>query len=178
MPNFTDRLEIRLIERHDLEEARRLHNEDSTLFRLTDVEHVSEAKQERWFESISTSSSSKRYVVRERGTDDFVGVFRLDRLDWKNRNACVGLDIASGKRGHGYAREVYGYFFDYLFNQCGLHMLHLNTLADNDVAIGLYTKLGFVIEGRNREGAFRNGRFVDLICMSFLAEEYRGGTRP
>jgi RimJ/RimL family protein N-acetyltransferase len=178
MPNFTDRLEIRLIERRDIEEARCLHNDDNTLFRLTDIEHVTEAQQERWFDSMSTSSSAKRYVARERETGDLVGVFRLDRIDWKNRNACVGLDVVPSKRGRSYATEIYEYFFGYLFDQCGMHMLYLTTLAANDVAIGLYTKLGFVIEGRHREAVFRGGLFVDLICMSFLAKEYRERHRP
>src|SRR5262245_65975966 len=91
--NTTDRLVIRLLERRDLEEARRLHNDDSTLFYLTDVSYVSEVQQEAWFDALSTSRSSRRYVARLRSDDTFVGVFRDDRFDRSNRHACVCVGV-------------------------------------------------------------------------------------
>jgi len=45
-------------------------------------------------------------------------------------------------------------------------------LADNEVARSLYRRLGFVEEGRLRGAAFKNGRFVDLVQMAMLADEY------
>ena len=78
--NGSQRLIIRLLERRDLEEARLLHNDDDTLSQLTDIGHVSEAQQEQWFLSLSTSRTSRRYVARLRADDAFIGVFRVDRL--------------------------------------------------------------------------------------------------
>lgn len=173
MTTETKNLVIRIMEKRDIENARRLHNDDSTLFQLTDVEHVSEAQQESWFQSISTSRRSKRYVAHEKKTGDFVGVFRIDELDFKNRSACVGLDIARDKRRRHYSYEIYGYFLDYLFDQCGLHRLYLVTLETNAVARNLYAKLGFREEGRNREAIFRDGCYMDLICLSLLKLDHK-----
>ncbi|WP_227818026.1 GNAT family N-acetyltransferase [Nitrogeniibacter aestuarii] len=171
--NGTSRLIIRIMEQCDAEEARLLHNEDSTLMRLSDVAHVSEESQLAWFRSVSQSCSSKRYVARTRAANDFVGVFRLDRIDHWNRSAFVGADVAPAARGQGYASEMYGYFFEYLFNQCGLNRLALVTLESNEPALRLYEKLGFVEEGREREAIFRDGRFQDLVSMGLLASEWR-----
>ena len=170
----TDRLAIRLLERRDLEQVRRLHNHDETLARLTDVWHVSEAQQEAWFQSVSTSRTSRRYVGRRRTDDALVGVFRLDRLDACNRNAYVGADVVPAMRRQGYAEEMFGYFLRYLFAHCGLHRVALVTLASNAAALALYRKLGFVEEGRERQAIFRDGRFQDLVLMGLLAEEWRG----
>jgi RimJ/RimL family protein N-acetyltransferase len=171
--NGTARLLVRLLERRDIEEARGLHNDDATLARLTDILHVSEAQQEAWFQSVSTSRTSRRYVARRREDDAFVGVFRIDRIDPLNRNAYVGADVAPGLRGQGYGAEMFGYFLRYLFEQCGLHRVALVTLETNAPALSLYRKLGFVEEGRERQAIFRDGRFQDLVAMGLLADEWR-----
>jgi RimJ/RimL family protein N-acetyltransferase len=171
--NGTARLVIRLLERRDLEEARLLHNDDGTLSRLTDISHVSELQQEAWFQSMSTSRTSRRYVARLRSNDAFVGVFRIDRIDLSNRNAYVGADVVPTLRRNGYATEMFGYVLDYLFDQCALHRVALNTLNDNASALALYCKLGFVEEGRERQAIFRAGRFRDLVVMGLLADEWR-----
>lgn len=170
----TDRLVIRLLERRDLEEVRRLHNHDETLLRLTDVWHVSETQQETWFQAVSSSRTVRRYVGRRRADDAFVGVFRLDRIDPWNRNAYVGADVMPSMRRQGYAEEMFGYFLRYLFGHCGLHRVALVTLSSNGAALPLYRKLGFVEEGRERQAIYRDGRFQDLVLMGLLAEEWRG----
>lgn len=175
--NGSERLLIRLLERRDLEEVRLLHNDDGTLARLTDIAHVSEPQQEGWFQSVSTSRTSRRYVARRRPDGALVGVFRIDRLDPLNRNVFVGADVAPALRGQGYAKEMFGYFFRYLFDQCGLHRVALVTLETNAPAIALYRKLGFVEEGRERQSIFRDGRFQDLIAMGLLADEWRAASR-
>lgn len=168
-----DNLSFRILERGDLEFARLLHNEDETLLYLSDIEHISEPQQERWFESVSLSATARRYVVKENVSGDYVGIFRADKLDWKNQSVCVGLDIISSKRGNRYSYEIYNHFFDYFFRQCGLKRIYLATLESNEIAQKIYTKLGFETEGRSRAGLFREGRFQDLIWMSILADEYQ-----
>jgi RimJ/RimL family protein N-acetyltransferase len=170
--NGTARLAIRLLERRDLEEARLLHNDDSTLRRLTDVAHVSQTEQEAWFASLSSSRTTRRYVARRREDDAFVGVFRVDRIDLANRNALVGADVVAAMRRQGFAAEMFSYMLAHLFGQMGLHRVGLVTLATNVEAIALYRKLGFVEEGREREAIFRDGGFQDLIAMGLLAADW------
>lgn len=172
--NGTERLTIRLMERADIEEVRILHNDDATLGRLSDVSHVSGPQQEAWFQSVSTSRTSKRYVARQRTDSAFVGVFRIDRLDPWNRNAFVGADIEPSMRGQGYAFEMFVYILGYLFNQVGLHRVGLVTLETNAPAIALYRKLGFIDEGIERQAIFREGKFQNLVAMGLLAQEWRG----
>ena len=168
----TERLIIRLMERRDLEDMRVMHNSDDVLMKLTDPTHVSEMQQEAWFNSASTSRSSKRYVARLRGSDEFVGMFRIDMIDFINGNAFVGCDIAPSKQGQGYATEFYRHILDYLFEGCRLHRVELVTLQDNDKAQNLYKKLGFVVEGERRQAIFRDGTYKNLVAMGLLASEW------
>lgn len=175
--NGTQRLIIRIMERRDAELARLLHNDDTTLNNLTDITHVSESQQDAWFQSMSTSKSSRRYVARRREDDAFVGVFRVDRLDPWNRSAWVGADVVRPLRGQGYATEMYTYVLTYLFNHCGMHRLSLETMATNATALSLYVRLGFKEEGRARQAIFRHGRFHDLVSMGLLREEWVPASR-
>ena len=176
--NGSKHLIIRLLERRDLEEARLLHNDDDTLSQLTDISHVSEAQQEQWYQSMSTSRTARRYVARLRSDDAFVGVFRVDRLDVWNRNASVGADVVPAQRRKGYASEMFDYMLHYLFDHCGLHRVGLMTLESNTQALALYRKLGFVEEGRERQAIFRGGQYYDLIAMGLLAAEWRQRKTP
>lgn len=172
--NGTARLAIRIMECADIEEARLLHNDDETLARLTDVLHVSQPQQDAWFQSVSTSRSSRRYVARLREDKSFVGVFRVDRIDMQNRSCLVGCDIHPSHRRRGYAEEIFSYMLDYIFLQLGMHRVGLVAIADNQPALSLYQKLGFITEGNEREAIYRRGRFHDLIAMGLLATEWHG----
>jgi RimJ/RimL family protein N-acetyltransferase len=175
--NGTDRLIISILESRDVEAARALHNDDSTLKFLTDITHVSEVQQEAWYQSISTSKTLRRYVARRRSDDAFVGVFRIDRLDPWNRSAWVGADVVRSLRGQGYAGDMYLYVLSLLFDQYGLNRVALETLAENKAALGLYQKLGFQQEGLARQAIFRDGAMHDLVIMGLLADEWRAA-RP
>jgi putative acetyltransferase len=53
-------------------------------------------------------------------------------------------------------------------NWLGLRRLELTVYVDNEPAIALYKKYGFVIEGTRRQDAFRDGAFVDSHAMARL----------
>ncbi len=172
MVNKTNRLVIRIMEHSDIEEARLLHNDDSVLALLSDPFHVSEISQQKWFESISSSRQSRRYVARLIGDGTFIGVFRFDQIDQTNRSVMVGADIISTHRRSGFATEIFNYFFRYLFLQCGFNKLSLTTLEHNHPARNLYLKLGFQEEGVERQAIFRDGKYQNLVRMSLLAGEW------
>ena len=142
-----------------------------TIRYTSDVEHISEPQQEKWFERVSLSEGSRRYVITETFSGDYVGIFRVDKLDWKNR-AFVWARYRHIKRGNRYSYKIYNHFFNYFFCQCGLKRIYLATLETNNTAQNIYSKLGFSVEGRSRAGLFREGRFQDLIWMSILSDEY------
>ncbi len=171
--NGTSRLAIRVMERCDLEDLRQLHNHDGTLAMLTDVQHITEAQQEAWYQAISLSKTSRRYVARLRADDSFVGMMRVDQIDLANRNCFIGCDISYEMRGKGFATEFFSYLLNYYFNNYGLHRVQLVTLSSNSQARRLYHKLGFVEEGISREAIYRDGSWHDLLAMGLLKRDWR-----
>lgn len=159
-----------LLKEEHLEWACELHNDHSTLFELTDVEHVTQLQQKAWYTTISNSKSSKRFVIEYYSIP--IGIFRIDNIDYKNKSVMVGLDIDQKYRGLGYSYQIYEYFLDYYFNQVNMNRIYLKVLETNLRAKHIYEKIGFVVEGVERKAIFRNGKYNDYICMSILRDEY------
>lgn len=169
----TQRLIISEISLDDLEEVRLLHNDPETLKWLSDTRVVSREAQLKWFDELMQSSTSKRYIAREKFEGGLVGVFRLDRLDRLNCSAEVGLDVSFKYRRLGFAREIYKSLIPYFFNELSLHRLSLITLETNTPAIGLYQSLGFIREGVLRDSIRRSSGFVNAIQYSMLENELK-----
>ncbi len=167
----TVRLFITPISGEDAEDARKLHNEPETLKWLSDKHVVSPVEQNSWLAGLQQSKTSRRYVAREKSTNDLVGVFRFDRLDSQNLSAEVGLDVATRFRRMGYAKEIYHTMLPYLFSKFSLNRLSLITLSTNTPAIKLYESLGFTREGVLRQAIKRDDHFLDAIQYSLLASE-------
>lgn len=169
----TRRLVISEISLGDLEEVRLLHNEPETLRWLSDSRIVSREDQIEWFDRLMHSSTSKRYIAREKFKGGLVGVFRFDRLDSQNGSAEVGLDVALEYRRLGFAREIYESLIPYFFHEMSLHRLSLITLEENIPAIRLYQSLGFIREGVLREAIKRDSGFVNAVQYSMLEGELK-----
>jgi RimJ/RimL family protein N-acetyltransferase len=167
----TERLIIRLIESQDIEQVRKLHNHPETLKWLSDTHLVTKVEQESWFKKVSTSLTSRRYVVELRETKDLVGVFRLDDIDMANKSAYVGLDVSIDFRRKGFALETYEAMITFLFEELELNRLSLITLATNHSAVSLYEKLGFIKEGILRQAFYRGTEYVNGLIYSRLRND-------
>jgi len=51
----------------------------------------------------------------------------------------------------------------------GMHKLELTVVADNEVAISLYRKIGFIVEGVSKDSFFgSDGKYHDIVHMGFI----------
>ncbi|WP_195571360.1 GNAT family N-acetyltransferase [Paenibacillus sp. 1001270B_150601_E10] len=119
------------------------------------------------------STSSKNYIIVDKGTDEPIGITALIQLDYKNRNGECILEIGNKAYwGKGYGTEALQLLLRYAFLECNLHRLSLRVFSFNEKAIRLYTKIGFKQEGVTRQSIYRDGDWHDIIHMGMLQEEY------
>lgn len=97
-----------------------------------------------------------------------VGGVSLWGIDLHNRRAHLGITIAAEARGKGYGTDAILVLLRYAFRDRGLHRVQLEVLADNSQALAAYRRAGFVEEGRTRQDAWVDGRFVDQVVMGVL----------
>lgn len=162
---------IKPLQKKHLEKLRVLRNDPDTNYFLTSIVPINEDMQEEWFKKISLDNS-KMYLAIENKSNVFLGVVRCDEWDKINQSIRVGVDIMPEFRRQGYATEAFKILLRFLFNELGLNRIWLLVLDYNKRALTLYKKLGFRIEGKQREAIFRNNKFNDYIMMSILKKEY------
>jgi RimJ/RimL family protein N-acetyltransferase len=74
----------------------------------------------------------------------------------------------------GYGTEVMRLMLKHGFNTLNLNRIALEVYENNPRAIRSYEKAGFFLEGRKRQGMYKNGRYIDIFLMSVLRSEWQG----
>lgn len=74
--------------------------------------------------------------------------------------------------GKGIGTEVTKQVVKLGFEELNLNRIMLTVSVPNKGGVKAYERAGFVLEGRFREAAFRNGKYHDKLVMSILKSEY------
>ena len=80
--------------------------------------------------------------------------------------ACIGMGVRDDWAGKGVGSALMAAALDLADNWLNLHRIELTVFVDNEAALALYRKFGFVEEGLARDYAFRQGRYVDVFYMA------------
>ncbi|MBY4599536.1 GNAT family N-acetyltransferase [bacterium BD-1] len=78
----------------------------------------------------------------------------------------IGMGVRDDWQGQGVGKALLGAAIDLADRWLQLRRLELQVYADNAAGIALYTRHGFVEEGRHRDYAFRDGAFVDALSLA------------
>jgi putative acetyltransferase len=78
----------------------------------------------------------------------------------------VGMAVHDNWHAKGVGTALMKALVDLADNWLNLSRLELDVFTDNEPALRLYQKLGFVIEGTQRKHAFRDGEYVDSHRMA------------
>jgi putative acetyltransferase len=80
----------------------------------------------------------------------------------------LGIAVLPSAQGQGVGSALMQAMCDYADQWAQALRMELTVFADNDRAIALYRKFGFVHEGTHRAYAMRAGRYVDTWSMARL----------
>lgn len=127
----------------------------------------------RRYTAPSTDSSAQFAVEAEGRLVGRAGLFAVEELA---RLCEVGLSLLPGERGKGYGSDALRVLVAFAFRTRNLRRVHLQTLASNEAALHAYRAVGFVEEGRQREHAWVEGSYDDVVRMGLLRDEWSGQT--
>jgi L-phenylalanine/L-methionine N-acetyltransferase len=88
--------------------------------------------------------------------------------------AMLGISVAREAQGHGVGHALMQALCSYCDDWAQIHRIELTVFTDNERAIALYHRCGFVDEGVHRGYAMRNGVYSDVIAMA----RWRPGPLP
>jgi putative acetyltransferase len=96
-----------------------------------------------------------------------LGLEQFSRIR-RSHAGSIGMAVAREWQGKGVGSMLLAAALDVADNWMNLRRVELSVYADNEAAIGLYRKFGFVEEGLFRDHAVRDGRLVDTLSMARL----------
>lgn len=85
--------------------------------------------------------------------------------------AGFGISVAPDWQHKGVGAELTRRVLDWADRWAGYLRIELTVFTDNERAIALYERFGFVTEGTLRAYALRGGRYVDVLTMARLHPE-------
>jgi RimJ/RimL family protein N-acetyltransferase len=113
------------------------------------------------------------FMIQKLEDDCKIGFIGLDGINWQARNGWIGIGIGERQEwGKGYGTDAFRILIRFAFQELNLRRLSLNVFEYNPRAIRSYEKLGFQVEGREREWLRRNGRRWDLIYMGLMRRDW------
>ena len=171
------RVVLRPLEREHLERCVKWFNDRDVTYYLGREQPLTMAEEERWFAEYRSKVDEEIYAIEVDG--NHVGNIGLHGIDRANRKANLGIVI--GEKDYwskGLGTDAMRTVLRYAFEQLRLHKVNLDVIDYNERAIHVYERCGFVKEGVRREELWKRGRFVNLVRMSILENEFRDGGTP
>lgn len=120
---------------------------------------------------------SDAFVYKAIDTDSnkVVGHISLGGLSWKNRSARISRVLVgeSAEQGRGICQAMTRAVLKIGFEELGLHRIGLGVYENNQGALQCYQKCGLRIEGVSRDILFYKEKFLSMVEMGILEEEWQ-----
>jgi len=162
---------LRALEKQDLKQLVDWMNDPELTQFLGPRFPISLEEQEIWYSKLIQDNTKKKLIIENKeGTA--IGLISLINLDWKIRQAELGVYLGSQHLNKGYARDSALTALRFSFHELGLNRIYIFIFEDNAPALNTAAKVGFKQEGLMRSATFYGGRYHDVVLMSILAAEF------
>ena len=136
---------------------------------------LSRDQAEDSFRQLMAESDGEYFGIVKKSDGSLIGYIFLVGI-MRSHRVARELGIVIGDEddwGHGYGSEASRLILDYGFSKLGLHRVELLVLECNNRARRVYEKLGFVVEGLQREARLIDGKWHNVIQMGLLEGEIK-----
>jgi len=127
----------------------------------------------KWYDDyLARRGSEVRCAVCLADSGELVGMVSLTRIDHVHRHAEYNAMVGErSSQNHGIGTAATRAMVRHGFFDLNLHRIYVSILRDNIGSIKMCANAGFIEEGTIREGAYKNGRYHDLVLMGVLKSE-------
>ena len=112
------------------------------------------------------------FAIVSDDNDEYMGTISLKKIDINASNAEYAICLRKKAQHQGMAKQATKELLRIAFEEWKLKRVYLNVLAENQVAIKLYEKCGFVYEGEFRKHLFIRGEYKSLKWYAMLQDDY------
>jgi ribosomal-protein-alanine N-acetyltransferase len=113
-------------------------------------------------------------ILRNTGTHELLGEAKGFDFNPRNHSLEFGYYLPARNRHKGYGEMMIRLFLDEVFTHSGweLNKLYATTSGNNEASKGVLEKIGFRIDGKNREHYWIDGERYDQVIYSLLRTEW------
>lgn len=163
------------IERHDIITLSEWLKKDLDFYLISpsSLFNLSLDELENWYNSLIYNPQIRVFVIRNIEHKTPIGLVELNNIDWKNKNAEIGIFIAyQNLRNKGFGSDTLLTLINYSFNELNLFKLYAKISEDNYPSIKLFEKFNFKKEGTLRKNIFKNNQYINLLIYGLIKEEF------
>lgn len=137
------------------------------------VRDITSEAAEAWVQSHIDDAHA--WIIQANGA--LIGGIRLHSVNYSDKRAQIAIGILDASAlGQGFGTEAMQVLAAHAFDTMGLHRLGCRVLDFNARAIAAYEKVGFVVEGRERESALIAKEWHDDLILGLLDRDLRRAT--
>jgi RimJ/RimL family protein N-acetyltransferase len=160
---------LRKIERGDLQLLKELKNE--SWFGTHNINFLNDLDQERWFESLNNKTHLILIAI-EVNSDERVGLYKIQNIDWYNRTYDSSHDVFKSHRGKGLSKPVLCAGTDFAFEILNMNRIDGQVLENNIASMKSAEYAGFTVEGVRRQSIYKCGEWIDSIHIGLLKKDW------
>ena len=101
------------------------------------------------------------------------GIIGFKGIDYINRKLEIGYWLSGDLQGKGIMQRSCRALVQYAFSEMQMNRVQIKVGVGNSKSSRIPQKLGFKLEGVQRDGEYLNGRFHDLEIYSMLQREWQ-----
>ena len=171
MPSVEE-FKLRKLTEHDINQVLTWRNSDRIRVNMYTDRLITVAEHQRWFHRIKDDATVSYCIVERQSRP--IGLINFTQIDRRHSTCIWGFYLGETDlpRGSG---TIMGYLaMKQAFQELKIRKVSGEVLDYNEGSLKLFRRLGFVEEGRKRQHVLKNGRYVDVIPFSLLADEWNG----
>ncbi|UYZ84534.1 spermidine N1-acetyltransferase [Entomomonas sp. E2T0] len=163
-------IQLRPLERKDLKFVHQLDNNANVMRYWFEEPYEAFVELIDLYDKHIHDQSERRFIIQSQAKP--IGLVELMEINHIHRNAEFQIIIDPAYQGKGYASKATKLAMEYAFNILNLYKLYLLVDQENEKAIHIYSKLGFIKEGLLHHEFFVNGKYRDVIRMCTFQDQF------
>lgn len=166
----SNKIKLRPLELDDAELLRSWRFAEENYSYFYEFTPVSKCQNEAWLQNTLKKTSELNFIITEKAHNEDIGMISLIDIDMRSQKCEMGrVLIGESKfKGQGLGSDAIRTLLNYAFNHLNMHKVYCEVFADNEIALKLYEKCGFVKDGLFLKHVYKSGEFKDIIHMSII----------
>jgi UDP-4-amino-4,6-dideoxy-N-acetyl-beta-L-altrosamine N-acetyltransferase len=148
---------------NEKELVRRWRNYDNIRKWMFSDKIIAQEEHLAFINRLQNDTKNAYWLVKD--DERYMGVVYLNKIDRMNKNAFLGIYTNPENNIKGTGSSLIKCIKKLSFEIAGFHALKLEVLVNNEKAIYLYKKMGFIEKDKIKDFVVKNGEWQDVLIM-------------